>query len=87
MARPRKSPPLPAPFDSLDVRLDLRRLTHICENTICRWAEGSQRVDEHRCRSLVAACLVLGIVPPVGAKTPAPIGAVPAPKPAIRAVS
>ena len=87
MARPRKGPPLPVPFDQLKVRRNLCNAADVCEATLQAWAMGSQKVDVHRCRSIVAACLSMAIVPPAGAKVPPPIGVEPTVAKPLRVVS
>ena len=82
---PRKGPPLPAPFDKIKVRRNLCNAADVCEATLVAWVMGSEKPDIHRCRSIVAACLSMGIVPPAGARVPPPIGVEPVP-PKLRAV-
>ena len=71
---------MPAPFDQIKVRRNVCNAADVCEATLQAWVMGSQKVDVHRCRSIVTACMSLGVVPPAGAKIPPPIGveAVPA---------
>ena len=78
---------MPAPFDKVKVRRNVCNAADVCESTLLSWAAGSQKVGIHPCRSIVAACLSLGIVPPLGAKLPPPIGAEPAPAKHLQAVS
>ena len=75
MSRPRKGPPLPAPFDRALFRHRLCVEAHVSEGTIMKWAVGAQTVGEHYCRALVLACQALGVVPPAAAKLPPPLGA------------
>jgi len=86
MSRPRKGPPLPAPFNRPLFRHQLCAQSHVCEATVCKWAAGVQTVGEHHCRALALACQSLGVVPPLAAKVPPPIGSEPA-KPHLRALS
>ena len=85
MSRPRKGPPLPAPFDKTDQRYLLCAYSRVCEGTALKWLAGDQSVTEPYCRQLVLACQSMGIMPPVGAKLPPPIGVEPVP-PKLRAV-
>ena len=84
---PRKGPPLPVPFDQLKMRRNICNAADVCESTLLAWVAGSQKVDVHRCRSLAAACLSMGIVPPANARIPPPIGVEIAPSKALRVVS
>ena len=86
MSRPRREP-LPAPFDQLKLRRSLCNLADVCEGTLQAWVMGSQKVDVHRCRSIVAACLSMGIVPPAGARVPPTIGVEPTVAKPLRVVS
>ena len=86
MSRPRKGPPLPAPFDQMDQRHLLCAYSRVCESTALKWLAGDQSVTEPYCRQLLLACQSMGVVPPLGAKLPPPIGAEPA-KPHLRALS
>ena len=74
MSRPRKGPPLPAPFDKADQRHLLCAYSRVCEGTAIKWLAGDQSVTEPYCRQLVLACQSMGVVPPLGAKLPLPIG-------------
>ena len=89
MSRPRKGPPLPAPFDQMEFRLRVRAISHVSDGMLCKWALGDQSVDEHRCRTLVEVCAQLGVAPPLGAKlAPMPVLAVAgAPQSHLRALS
>jgi len=79
--------PLPVPFDQIKARRQVCNAADVCDSTLQSWAMGSQAVGIHTCRSIVAACLGLGIVPPAGAKVPPPVGVEsPATKP-LRVVS
>ena len=74
MSRPRRVP-LPAPFDSMEFRLRVRADSHVSDAMLCKWVLGDQRIDEHRCRTLVEVCARFGVVPPLGAKlAPLPVG-------------
>ena len=77
MARPRKAPPLPAPFDRAPFRQHFSLRAHVCEATVIRWVAGNQSVSDNYCHHMVDACQTLGIVPPAGAKLPDPIAPAP----------
>ena len=89
MSRPRKGPPLPAPFDRMEFRLRVRAISHVSDQMLCKWALGDQGVDEYRCRTLVDVCAQFGVPPPLGAKlAPMPVVVVAgAPQPTLRVVS
>jgi hypothetical protein len=74
MSRPRKGPALPAPFHKSDQLRFLCAYARVCEATAVKWLAGDQSVTEPYCRQLVLACQSMGIVPPLGAKLPLPIG-------------
>ena len=84
MARPRKSPPLPAPFDRAPFRQHFSLCAHVCEATVMRWVAGNQSVSDNYCHHMVEACRSLGLCPPVGAKLP--ISLIPAPAPRLASV-
>ena len=87
MSRPRRLPPLPAPFDQIKTRRQVCSAADVCDTTLQGWAAGVQTVGIHTCRSIVAACLGLGIVPPAGAKVPPPVGTETAAAKPLRVVS
>ena len=73
MSRPRRVP-LPAPFDKMEFRLQVRAISHVSDAMLCKWVLGDHGVDEYRCRTLVDVCARLGVVPPLGAKlAPIPV--------------
>ena len=84
---PRRGPPLPAPFDRAFYRYQLCAKARVCEATASKWLAGDQTVSEPYCRQLVMACASMGIVLPIGAKLPEPIGAEPAPPKHLQVVS
>ena len=87
MSRPRKAPPLPAPFSDKKLRHRLGDAADVCDATLQKWLMGDTTVEVNNCRAIVAACLHLGLVPPLGAKLPPPIGAEPAPSKHLQVVS
>lgn len=87
MSRPRKSAPLPAPFDRALFRHQLCAQAHVSEGTVVAWAGGKQTVGEHYCRALMLGCQALGIVPPEGAKLPPPFGTEPDSKKPLRVLA
>ena len=87
MSRPRKSAPLPAPFERAWARYDLCVKAHVCEATAIKWLSGDQTVSEPYCRQLALGCQFLGISPPAGCKLAPPIGAEsPPPSPRLASV-
>ena len=87
MSRPRKGPPLPAPFDRAACRYQLCLAAHMSEGTVSKWLAGDQAISEPYCRQLVAGCAALGYLIPAAAKLPPPIGTEPAPAKHLQAVS
>ena len=71
MSRPRKGPPLPAPFDQVRMRRSICNAGHVCDSTLVAWVTGSTKISDNNCQGIVAACMSLGVVPPLGAKLPA----------------
>ena len=86
MSRPRKGPPLPAPFDKAKVRHQLCALADVCDATLIRWIKGEQKLEPTKCRSMVEACERLGLLPPVGANL-SPMGIAATPVSPLRVVS
>ena len=85
MSRPRRVP-LPVPFDQLKMRRNICNAADVCEATLLAWVAGSTKISANNCKGIVAACMSLGVVPPLGAKLPA-VGAESAKPNLLRALS